>query len=257
MRLETIGLRTWLLVAFVGWALLVCVLAFAGLGGRIALAADAASAAPALPMLPAGNGERLGAAERYADIGARPVFAQDRLPHPFYLTGGNGEGAASSVPRLTGVLMTPQLKMATLTTEQGQSLRLRLLGEAVQGWRLLELAPRTATVESAGGTHTLPLRVFNGQGGQPVSATPPLPGASARPAGNAVPAPTPSASVSSHPPTAAPAAASKPVDPSASPSSAPGTVSLPATSDAQLQAIRERIEARRRQLRERQTSNGQ
>ena len=37
MRLEMIGLRTWLLATVVGWALLVCVLAVAGLGKRVEL----------------------------------------------------------------------------------------------------------------------------------------------------------------------------------------------------------------------------
>lgn len=245
MRVETIGLRTWLLIAFAGWALLACMLALAGLGGRVALPPDDALAPPPLPALAAAAGERLGAADRYADIAARPVFAQDRLPHPFHLTGGNGEGAASTSLRLTGVLLTPQLRMATLTTEQGQSLRLRLQGEAVSGWRLLELAPRAATVEGPGGTRTLELQVFNGQGG-PASAAPGQAAPAA--AGNAPAAPAPAIA-------AAPAAAGTSAPPTAPPGSSKpesGAAPPPAPSEAQLQAIRERIEARRRQLRERQ-----
>lgn len=254
MRIESIGLRTWLLAAFAGWALLACVLALAGLGRRVALQPDTVPAAPPLPALPAAAGERLGSAERYAEIAARPVFAQDRQPHPFYLSGGNGEGAANSSLRLTGVLITPQLRMATLTTEQGQSLRLRLQGEAVSGWRLLELAPRAATVEGPGGPRTLELQVFNGQGGQPVSATP----AAAAAAGAA-------AAPAAHATAPAPPVASAPAAPMAPPGATatkpdPGAATPPAPSEAQLQAIRERIEARRRQLRERQqngNANGQ
>jgi general secretion pathway protein N len=242
MRIETIGLRTWLLITFAGWALLACVLALAGLGQRVALLPDDALASPPLPALPAAAGERLGAADRYAEIGARPVFAQDRQPHPFYLTGGNGEAAANTSLRLTGVLITPQLQMATLTTEQGQSLRLRLQGEAVSGWRLLELAPRAATVEGPGGTRKLELHVFNGQGGQPGSAAPAV--AAAAVAGNApVVAVAPPVPVPSAPP---------PMGQPGSPQPESGTATPPAPSDAQLQAIRDRIEARRRQLRERQ-----
>ncbi|GHH59972.1 MULTISPECIES: general secretion pathway protein GspN [Gammaproteobacteria] len=252
MRVETMGLRTWLLAAFAGWAALVCVLAFAGLGGRLALQPDAALASPPLPALPATGGERLGPADRYADIAARPVFAQDRLPHPFYLSGGNGEGAANTGLRLTGVLITPQLRMATLNTEQGQSLRLRLQGEAVNGWRLLELEPRKATVEGPGGPRTLELQVFNGQGGQPVSATPGHGPVVAN--GNAPPAPVLPAVAPAPAPAAAMAPAQPPVapPPAAASTPDPGTAAPPAPSDAQLQAIRERIEARRRQLRERQ-----
>jgi general secretion pathway protein N len=244
MRIETIGLRTWLLITFAGWALLACVLALAGLGQRVALLPDDALASPPLPALPAAAGERLGAADRYAEIGARPVFAQDRQPHPFYLTGGNGEAAANTSLRLTGVLITPQLQMATLTTEQGQSLRLRLQGEAVSGWRLLELAPRAATVEGPGGTRKLELHVFNGQGGQPGSAAPTAAVAAAAVAGNA-----PAVAVA--PPVPAPSAP-PPMGQPGSPQPESGTATPPAPSDAQLQAIRDRIEARRRQLRERQ-----
>lgn len=255
MRVESIGLRTWLLAVFAGWALLACVLALAGLGRRVALQPDAVPAAPPLPALPAAAGERLGSADRYADIAARPVFAQDRQPHPFYLSGGNGEGAANSSLRLTGVLITPQLRMATLTTEQGQSLRLRLQGEAVSGWRLLELAPRAATVEGPGGTRTLELQVFNGQGGQPVSATPAA-------AAGAVAAPAAHATAPAAGPSAAPAPATPAPPPGATATNRPdpGAATPPAPSEAQLQAIRERIEARRRQLRERQqngNANGQ
>ncbi|RBC13628.1 general secretion pathway protein GspN, partial [Xanthomonas oryzae pv. oryzae] len=37
MRLDMIGLRTWLLATVVGWAMLVCALAVAGLGKRVEL----------------------------------------------------------------------------------------------------------------------------------------------------------------------------------------------------------------------------
>ncbi|MEE7548924.1 general secretion pathway protein GspN, partial [Xanthomonas sp. Kuri4-1] len=40
MRAESIGLRTWWLATFAGWALLVCVLAAFGLGRRVELLPD-------------------------------------------------------------------------------------------------------------------------------------------------------------------------------------------------------------------------
>ena len=114
MRLEMIGLRTWLLATVVGWALLVCVLAVAGLGKRVELLPDDPALVQRLPALPAPAPERLGPFEKYAEIAAHPAFAEDRLPHPFFLSGNDGSGAASTV-RLTGVLLTSTFKMATLT----------------------------------------------------------------------------------------------------------------------------------------------
>ncbi|MGD6224986.1 hypothetical protein VWT78_05275, partial [Xanthomonas citri pv. citri] len=166
MRLDMIGLRTWLLATVVGWALLVCVLAVAGLGKRVELLPDDPALVQRLPTLPAPAPERLGAFEKYSEIAAHPAFAEDRLPHPFFLSGNDGGNAASTV-RLTGVLLTDNFKMATLTLDPQDSVRVQLGGEAVKGWRLLALQPRSATVEGPSGTQTLELHVFNGQGGQP------------------------------------------------------------------------------------------
>lgn len=58
MRLEMIGLRTWLLATVVGWALLVCVLAVAGLGKRVELLPDDPALVQRLPALPAPAPER-------------------------------------------------------------------------------------------------------------------------------------------------------------------------------------------------------
>lgn len=169
MRLEMIGLRTWLLATVVGWALLVCVLAVAGLGKRVELLPDDPALVQRLPALPAPAPERLGPFEKYAEIAAHPAFAEDRLPHPFFLSGNDGSGAASTV-RLTGVLLTSTFKMATLTLDPADSVRVQLGGDAVKGYRLLALQPRSATIEGPGGTQTLELQVFNGQGGQPPTA---------------------------------------------------------------------------------------
>lgn len=66
MRLDMIGLRTWLLATVVGWALLVCVLAVAGLGKRVELLPDDPALVQRLPTLPAPAPERLGAFEKYS-----------------------------------------------------------------------------------------------------------------------------------------------------------------------------------------------
>lgn len=217
MRNDVAGLRTWLLGAFAGWALLVWAACLFGLGSRIG-SSTAALDVPALPAVPqpaalaiADNSEAL----------SRPLFASDRRPHPFFI-GEAGEPAAASV-RLTGVLMTPGLDMATLTTEQGKSLRLRLGGEVQDGWQLLSLQPRSAVVSGPAGTLNLELQVFSG------GPKPPIDGGAAPMPGNAQPIPPPVSG-----PTPPPAA--EPVAPSAD----------------QIKAIRDRIQARRRQAQQNQ-----
>lgn len=254
MRIEAIGLRTVWLATLALWGLLIWALGLAGLGQRIVPLPDDPSMTQRLPSLPAASAERLGDYSRYAEIAARPVFAEDRRPHPFFLSADNGQGAAPSV-RLTGVLLTDSFKMATLTTEQGESLRLQEGRDPVKGWRLLSLEPRRAVVSGSGGTQTLELQVFDGKGGQPPTAL----GQGARPPGMS------SGPLPPLPPPAMPAV-NAPVNPvAATPqASANGATATPAPSapaaaptpsSEQLQAIRERIEARRRQLQQ-QRQNG-
>lgn len=250
MRADAIGLRTWWLAVFAGWALLLCLLAGLGMGGRLPPVAAAVGERP-LPAIPALAPPRLGELSDYAVIAQRPVFAEDRRPHPFVI--GGTEGEQSTGLRLTGVLMTPQLQMATLTTDQGRSLRLRLQGDAVDGWRLLSLGARSATVEGPGGARTLDMQTFDGRGGEPptvlrgghgANAAPPPAGApvavTVPPSAPAPPAPRPATPTASAAPTPVPAA-------TPTTNAAP-----PAPSEAQLNAIRERIEARRRALQQQQ-----
>ncbi|KAB7765497.1 type II secretion system protein XpsN [Xanthomonas maliensis] len=258
MRLETIGLRTWLLATVVGWALLVCVLAVAGLGKRVDLLADDPALVQRLPTLPAPAPERLGPFEKYAEIAARPAFAEDRLPHPFFLSGNDGSTTASSV-RLTGVLLTPNFKMATLTLEPSDSIRVQLGGEAVKGWRLLALEPRSATIEGPGGPQTLELHVFNGQGGQPPTANTRTPAGTSPVNTQAPPQPQPPQQGAAQPtpvqPTPAPPQpAGVPPGSTQPPQRSDGAQEAPRPSDEQMRAIRERIEARRRQLQQQRQS---
>ncbi|MBO9748295.1 general secretion pathway protein GspN [Xanthomonas phaseoli pv. dieffenbachiae] len=257
MRLDMIGLRTWLLVTVVGWALLVCVLAVAGLGKRVEPLPDDPALVQRLPTLPAPAPERLGAFEKYSEIAAHPAFAEDRLPHPFFLSGNDGSSAASTV-RLTGVLLTDNFKMATLTLDPQDSVRVQLGGEAVKGWRLLALQPRSATIEGPSGTQTLELHVFNGQGGQPPTANAAARGA----ATGAQPVPPPDAAALAppqppQPQPVAPGQQQQPggqAPPTVPPQRSDGAQEAPRPSDDQMRAIRERIEARRRQLQQQRQS---
>jgi len=243
MRLEAIGLRTWWLATFAGWAVLLCLLAAFGLGGRVQRLPDDGASRP-LPALPAAGQERLGGFDRYDAIAARPVFAEDRRPHPFLL--GGSEGAGASGLRLTGVLIAPQFQMATFTTEQGKSLRLRLLGESVEGWQLLTLSPRSATVAGPNGTQTLELQVFDGKGGTPPTALRGTPGAAPHPSAGMI-APAPAAAPPIAEARAASATAAVPAAPPAGDASQDNAEPTGPSAE-QLNQIRERIEARRRAL---------
>ena len=247
MKIELASLRSWWLATALLWAAAIWIASLFGLGGRIAAPADGERNASPLPVLPAAAPERIASAEAYAQIGARPVFAEDRKPRP-YLLGGAEPGASSAVS-LTGVLLTTDFSMAILTTDQKQSLRLRLNGEPVNGWQLLALAPRSATVSGPGGTQTLELAVFNGQGGEaptvlgnPVNGGVPPAGAGVTPLPvQPPPVPRPVATTTANP--AAPPVPAAPAAPAA-PAQGP--------SDEQMQAIRARIQARRQQLQQQQ-----
>ncbi|ROP78991.1 general secretion pathway protein N [Stenotrophomonas rhizophila] len=253
MKLEAAGLRTWWLGGIALWALAIWIATLFGLGSRIAPATDGDIGSAPLPSLAPAAPERMASASTYAQIGARPLFAEDRQPRP-YLLGGTEQGTASSVS-LTGVLLTSEFAMAILTTDQRQSLRLRLNGDAVNGWQLLALEPRRATVSGPGGTQTLELQVFNGQGGEPPTVlgttqltTVPPAGAGARP-NNGVVAPMPAPPP---PPTATPA----PLSGTASNAAGPAQNSQGPSED-QMKAIRERIQARRQQLQQQQQQQQQ
>ncbi|MDV0438997.1 type II secretion system protein XpsN [Xanthomonas sacchari] len=252
MRIEAMGLRTVWLGTLALWGLLVWALGLGGLGERVAPLPDDPSMLQRLPGLPAATTQRLGDFSQYGEIAARPIFAEDRRPHPFFLSADNGQAAAPNV-RLTGVLLTDRFKMATLTTEQGESLRLKEGGDAVQGWRLLSLSPRQATVSGSGGTQTLELKVFDGKGGQP----PTVLGQAGRAAAQGQmppPASAPNGQSNANAPRPQTPSASNPVPNQAPTPSAPPP-SSPAPSSEQLQAIRERIEARRRQLQQQRQNN--
>lgn len=248
MKIELAPLRSWWLGGVVAWAAAVWIATLFGVGGRIAPLDAGDRAPPPLPTLAPAAPERLATADAYAAIGARPLFAEDRKPRP-YLLGGSEAGNANSAVTLTGVLLTSEFGMAILTTDQKQSLRLRLNGDAVNGWQLLALEPRSATVSGPSGTQTLELVTFSGQGGEPptvlgsTAATaqaggvrpPPPP-----PTSNPVPRVSPAAAQAAA--EAAAAAATAAANATAQPPGAQGP------SEQQMQAIRARIQARRQQL---------
>ncbi|UNK48929.1 general secretion pathway protein GspN [Lysobacter sp. S4-A87] len=266
MRLDDAGPRTWLLATVAGWALLAWLLAVAGMGRHApALEADPSQLRP-LPSTRAQAAERLGPLAQYAPIGARPLFSQDRQPKPFFLQ-GQGEGDSKSNAfdyLLTSVLITPTLHMAILQPADGsESVRVKLgeVPESHPSWRLTALDARSAVFEGPEGRREMTLRVFDGQGGQPPTPLNTVPGGglpagisvqaapqatSPKAAANPARAPTaPGRAVSAAPNTAAAAANARPTE---------ENDDAPATPEAQMEAIRKRIEARRAQMRQQQAA---
>ncbi|WP_349985034.1 hypothetical protein ABRP17_011195 [Stenotrophomonas sp. WHRI 8082] len=247
MRIDRFNLRTSILLGIAVLAGTAWLATRLGVGGGID-AADATSVpVPVLPNLPAQRAEPLVTSASFTAVVERPVFAEDRRPHPFRL-GGPEAAASGGALRLTGVLLSGNFGMATLSGEQGRSLRLRLNSDAVEGWQLLALEPRRATVLGPDGAQVLELAVFDGQGGEPPTVLRDTSAAGTTgTARQAVPPPPPP-----QPSRSSPAA------PAASPAASPATAPAPADaanqgpSEEQMRAIRERIRARREQLQQQQ-----
>ncbi|WP_147653459.1 general secretion pathway protein GspN [Vulcaniibacterium gelatinicum] len=242
MRVDRIGLRTWLLAVLAGWALLVWLLALAGMGGRIAPVAPDPARMQRLPALPPPPPERIGPLGQYAEIGARPLFSENRRPQPFVIAGaGEGEaGGASFDFVLSSVLLTPSVRLAILQPSAGgEPVRVRE-GEAPKGaesWRLVSLEPRAAVFVGPEGERRLELRLFDGRGGQAPAPQPPV-------VTETVERPGPQGPAEVDPGTGGAA------KPEPAPTPAPATAAAPTiTPEQQMEAIRRRIEARRAQLR--------
>jgi general secretion pathway protein N len=256
MRADAAGAKTWLLGGVALWALAFWALGLFGLGARIERLAEDPSLLQRLPQAAAAVEERLGPLPRYAEIGDRPLFTDDRRPQPFFINAEGEEEDNSFDFVLTSVLLTPGLEMAILHPLQGgEPVRLRV-GEAPESspaWQLASVNPRSVVFSGPEGEQTLELRVFDGVGGEaPTLMAVPRP---QLPAGTnrALPArpPAPDEASATIPVTTSSSQTPVPV---AVPAPPPQPVTDPATTvqtpDAQVEAIRQRIEARRAQLRQ-------
>ena len=228
---------TLLLSSFTLWAGLVLLVALLGLGGRFnALPVDT-SLAKAIPVVKIERKKAvLEPIENYAEVGTRPLLMFDRRPGVVQAAPGDTSGAELDV-MLGSVLITPNLKMAILRENQGGVVRRVRLGDVVEGtgWRLVQLDPRRAVLEGPTGQRSLDLLVFNGKGGEL-----PTPQATARPEQNVNPQPGPAVT----PPPAQPTPNNTNVV-AAVPASA-ATQNM--TQEQQIEAIRQRIAARRAQM---------
>lgn len=228
-RFDRAGPLTWLLAAGAGWSVLLWIAALLGMGREVDEAIPAA-AEVALPQARPAAPDRIGPLAQYAEAASRPLFTQDRRPRSFMATGPEGDNVATSQSLdfiLTGVLISPQVQLAVLQPSGGgdaQRVRVGSSPEGGAGWRLIEVQPRRAIFEGAGGQSALDLRTFGEAGGPTATAV-------ARPQ-------------------ASPAAATQP------PPRAQADADEPQDQEARIEAIRKRIEARRAQMRAGQTGSG-
>ncbi len=256
MRADTASARTWLLGAVAAWALCAWLLALLGMGGSVdTLAEDPALLQP-LPQAVKAPPARLGPLPQYAEIGRRPLFSQNRRPQPFVINPEEeGDGVRDFDYVLTSVMIAPDFRMAILQPrEGGDSVRVKVgtAPESAPGWELVSLEPRRAVFEGPEGERKLDLRVFDGEGGMPptpVSVDNDAAPATARPTR---PAPD---DMGVEPPEAVPAqgpAANGAAGNDATrPDQPPKAVDSDNRASAeQIDAIRQRIEARRAKLRQ-------
>lgn len=226
-----------LLAGFVLWAASVLLTAFFGLGARFnPLPVDMSLAKPIPNVKIAQNKVVLEPLSSYSEVGARPLLMFDRRPGIVQAAPGDNSGAELDVT-LGSVLITPNLKMAIFRENQGGAVRRVRLGEVIEnsGWRLVQLDPRRAVLEGPTGQRSLDLLVFNGKGGEaptPLTTAAPPESSNAQPSNAMATAP-----VQTKP---ANANAVAPVT----------TVTAPQnmTQEQQIEAIRQRIAARRAQM---------
>lgn len=254
MRADSAGARTWLLGAAALWALCAWLLALFGLGGRVDRLAEDPALLSRLPQAAKAPPERLGPLPQYAEIGRRPLFAEDRRPHPFFINPeGEDDGKGGFDFVLTSVITAPGFEMAILQPSGGgDSLRIKLgdAPESAAGWTLASLDARSAVFNGPDGERKLELRVFDGQGGEPptpmaVGGTPPQGGMSegvkqSSPNDMGMAPPKPGQVVRD-------ATDTRPTPPPDKRDAA-----QPNAPESQIDAIRKRIEARRAQLRQEQ-----
>ncbi len=229
---------TLLLASFTFWAALVLSVAIFGLGARFdALPVDASLSKPLPTVKIVQNKAILEPMDNYLEVGTRPLLMADRRPGVIQAAPGD-ESAAELDVSLGSVLITPNLKMAIFRENKDGSSRRVRLGDLIEGsaWRLVQLEPRRAILEGPTGQRSMDLLVFNGKGGQ--SPTP-----------IAVAVPQDSGNMVQN---AAPMVAAPPVQTTPSNTNVVATTTAPVnqnmTQEQQVEAIRQRIAARRAQM---------
>lgn len=261
MRVDSLAPKTWLLAAVAAWALCLWVLAMAGMGARLGQGPDD-TAAQKLPTTQLPSGERLGPIAQYSEIKDRPLFSERRQPEPFTIDGNGQEAPTNPFDYvLTSVLLTPGTQLAILRAPGDGAKPVRvMLGDAVETapqWSLAALQPRQAVFRGPEGEKILDLRVFDGVGavmptpgtvnpGMPPPPPPPVPPGQPVPIAEAQPGVVPPGVVQADGSVVQQVPQPVPAPPNA------GADNV--STQAQLEAIRKRIEARRAQLRQQNQS---
>ncbi len=256
---DTLRPASMLIGAVCLWAVSVLLLALAGLGSRVSESGVDAVPPPIPNVSLVATPSRLGPMSDYAQVGQRPLLNQDRRES----LAPAAEGGTDELDViLTSVLITPRLQMAILTDSKDSSTRRVKVGENVEGsnWHLARLEPRLAVLEGPAGQRSLVLRVYDGRGGAPPTVL--GVGAAARSVegmsnvqpvagndggGDAADAARGSIQASGTADAPRPPVATNSVKPA--PPAQAAAPPPPASQDAQIEAIRRRIEARRAQMR--------
>lgn len=111
--------------------------------------AHAATPPPGVPPL-----------QDFANVWERPLFSPDRKP--IAAPAASGSDTSTGDLELTGVIMLPGLHMALLR-ERGTGRTLRVLeGQSTGGATVVEVHPRSAVVEINGSRSELPLKIDSG-----------------------------------------------------------------------------------------------
>lgn len=228
---------TMLLAGALFWAALVLLLAFLGIGARFdALPLDPSLAKPLPTVKIVQNKATLEPMRSYLEVGTRPLLMLDRRPGVVQAAPGDQSAVELDVS-LGSVLITSNLKMAIFRDNKDSSIRRVRLGDLIEGsgWRLVQLEPRRAILEGPTGQRSMDLLVFNGKGGQS-----PTPIAVAVPIAD-------SGNVQNAAPVAAPVAQAAPAT-AGNVASTTAPVNQSMSQEQQIEAIRQRIAARRAQM---------
>lgn len=106
----------------------------------------------------------------YAEVAARPLFNEDRRPEERDAEGsGQGEAVAAEEPpselppvRLTGVIITPEQRIAMLRNNKNREYVTLKEGEPLEGWTLEEVSRRRIVFAMGGQEEIVELEVHTG-----------------------------------------------------------------------------------------------
>ncbi len=123
----------------------------AGVGAELLWPMQDATEAPPVPATPAAAAAIL-AAEPYAAwtaaMLARPLFNPDRRPVPPAAVAASAPAASQQLPRLTGILVTPQGSHAIFAGGEGEHATIAGEGARVGAWQVLAI--RAGEVQLSG-----------------------------------------------------------------------------------------------------------